>query len=157
MLTLLLITLATTQVVTIIGLGYTSLRLRSLSSTTVRSDADSALIGAVEELLLELEDQTARALDELGFQRTQIDAMLRETEQPETESSTRRPASRRRSRAATLATERGDDGGSIAERRRRVTELFDSGYAERDIARELRVGVDEVRLLLATAARREGA
>lgn len=158
MLTLLLGTLAITQLVTLIGLGYTSLRLRTLSSATVRSEGDSALIGAVEELLLELEDQTARALEELGLQRTQIDAILRETEQPETEAAaTQRTPSRRRSQGGAGATRRGGDSDAVAERRRRAAELFHAGYAERDIARELRVGVDEVRLLLATAARREGA
>ncbi len=153
--TLLLTILAATQLLTMLGLAYAALRLRSLSAATVRSDADSALIGAVEELLLELEDQTLKAMGELMRQRAEIDALLRESELQGSAEAAREPTKRRKASRQPASSQ---TDGPNGERRQRAIDLRDSGYADREIARELRVSTDEVRLLLATAsAQLEGA
>lgn len=158
MLTTTLFILAATQPLALSGLVIALFRLSRMNRLSVQSHADLALIGTVEELLVELQEMTATALEELAHQRVQIDALLRDSEATdagETAAPRRATPARRRTLAAEGAQPAAPATG--ASRRQRALELLASGYEERDIARELRAGVDEVRLLLATASRREGA
>lgn len=152
----LLTALAAVQAITLIGLGYALFRVVRVNGASIQSHADLALIGTVEELLVELEEMTTQAFEELGRQRLQLEALLKDTDDTEDEIAARRSrATRGRARRTDTAMA---TAGSSAQRRDRAVELRDAGYQERDIARELRTSVDEVRLLLATAARqREGA
>ncbi len=79
MLTVAVLILAVTQALTLSGLGCAVLRLARMNPATDQSHADMALIGTIDELLVE-HGLTASARDELAQQRRQLVALLRDSE-----------------------------------------------------------------------------
>lgn len=79
MLTTVLLLLAVTQALTLASLSFALVRVARVNPATVQSRVDLAVIGTVKELLVELQEMTASALEELAHQRVHIDAILRDS------------------------------------------------------------------------------